>query len=59
MELNGSDMRTLASAELRRMVAYVPQDAGLMRGTVLHNIRYGSVGTPDELFPDGETAEHG
>ena len=59
VELNGSGVRTLASEELRRTVAYVPQDAGLVRGTVLHNIRYGAVPTPVELLTDGERAEHG
>ena len=28
-------------ASLREHVAYVPQDAGLMRGTLAHNITYG------------------
>jgi ABC-type multidrug transport system fused ATPase/permease subunit len=57
VELNGRGVRTVTLAELRRAVAYVPQDAGLVRGTVLHNIRYGAVPTPNEL--DGERAEEG
>lgn len=48
IRLDGVDLRQLAFAELRRVVAVVSQDIVLFRGTVADNIRYAA--------PDSEAA---
>lgn len=40
--INGINAACLAPASLRRLIAYVPQNATLFRGTVMDNIRYGN-----------------
>jgi ATP-binding cassette subfamily B protein len=40
--LDGVDLRSLALAELRRHIGYVPQEAVLFAGTVADNVRYGN-----------------
>jgi ABC-type multidrug transport system fused ATPase/permease subunit len=39
--LDGRDLDGIASAELRRAIAYVPQDPTLFAGTIAENVAYG------------------
>lgn len=42
VRVGGVDVRRLAFSELRRRVAFVPQEGFLFEGTVADNVRYGS-----------------
>jgi len=46
--LDGVDLREIDPAELRRLVALVPQEAYLFHGTIRENIRYGDPDASDE-----------
>jgi ABC-type multidrug transport system fused ATPase/permease subunit len=48
IRLFGRDVRDYPLRELRRMVAFVPQDAKLFSGTVAENVRWGRPGATDE-----------
>jgi ABC-type multidrug transport system fused ATPase/permease subunit len=39
--VDGYDVRDVTLASLRRQIAWVPQEVGLFRGTVLDNLRFG------------------
>jgi len=43
IKLNGLDIRSLSQAELRRMIAVVPQDTVLFNESLEYNIRYGKI----------------
>lgn len=51
--LDGRDVRTIRPAELRRAIAYVPQDPVLFAGTIAENLRFGR---PDASDADLEVA---
>lgn len=40
--IGGVDLRRVSTQELRRRVAFVPQEGFLFEGTIGHNVRYGS-----------------
>jgi ATP-binding cassette subfamily B protein len=44
----GKDIQAYSLEELRRLFAYVPQDAYLFQGTIAENIRYGRPDASDE-----------
>jgi ABC-type multidrug transport system fused ATPase/permease subunit len=44
----GRDIEDYTLEALRRLFAYVPQDAYLFEGTIAENIRYGRPGAPEE-----------
>lgn len=46
--VNGRDVRTYDTEELRNMIAIVPQKAVLFRGTVRSNLLWGNEGASDE-----------
>jgi ATP-binding cassette subfamily B protein/subfamily B ATP-binding cassette protein MsbA len=48
VRMDGIDVRRLALAELRRNIAWVPQEPVLLPGTVADNIAYGSTGVSRE-----------
>ena len=48
IRLNGTDIRTLALAELRSHIGVVPQDAVIFSSSAMENIRYGRPGATDE-----------
>ena len=47
VSLDGTDIRQIDPAELRRFIGYVPQEVTLFRGTVRDNIILGSPGVDD------------
>jgi ATP-binding cassette, subfamily B, bacterial MsbA len=49
VRLAGVDVRDVSVAALRAVVAYVPQDVQLMRGSIRQNIAYGADGVGDDL----------
>ena len=51
--LDGRDLRTIRTGELRRAIAYVPQDPVLFAGTIGDNLRFGR---PDATDADLEAA---
>lgn len=53
LELDGQDVTALPLADLRRAIAYVPQDSFLFSTTIKNNIRYGS---PLMEFPEVQYA---
>lgn len=48
--VDGTDIRQLDPAELRRQIAYVPQDAFLVFGSIRDNIAIGAAGVDDEAL---------
>ncbi|AWB46338.1 multidrug ABC transporter ATP-binding protein [Paenibacillus sp. CAA11] len=48
IRINGTDIRELSQAELRKKIGFVPQKAVLFTGTVAENIRYGLEEASDE-----------
>lgn len=46
----GRDIEDYTLDALRRLFAYVPQDAYLLNGTIADNIRHGRPGAPDEAI---------
>jgi ATP-binding cassette subfamily C protein LapB len=48
--LDGTDIRQIDPAELRRFIGYVPQDITLFRGTIRDNIILGSPDVEDALI---------
>jgi ATP-binding cassette subfamily B protein len=48
--IDGRPLHALATAELRCLVGYVPQEAGLLHGTVASNIALGVPGASDEAI---------
>ena len=48
VQIDGVDVRQMASADLRRLVTLVPQDVFLFADTIRENIRYGNPGATDE-----------
>lgn len=49
VEINGTDIRDLTQASLRRHIGIVPQDTVLFNDTILYNIAYGN---PDASLDD-------
>jgi ATP-binding cassette, subfamily B, bacterial len=57
LEIDGTDLRRFSVASLRRQVAFVPQDAWIVDGTIAQNIAFGSPdATPTEIQRAAETA---
>ncbi|HEU5267656.1 MAG TPA: ABC transporter ATP-binding protein [Jatrophihabitans sp.] len=55
--VNGIDVRDLRTTELRRRIAYLPQDAWLLDATIAENIAYGMPSaTRHELLTAGRVA---
>jgi ATP-binding cassette subfamily B protein len=50
VELDGTDLRDLDLASLRRQLALVPQDPWMLDGTVADNVRFGRPGATREEF---------
>ncbi|NLX42454.1 MAG: ABC transporter ATP-binding protein [Chloroflexi bacterium] len=48
VQIDGVDVRQLASADLRRLVTLVPQDVFLFADTIRENIRYGKPDASDQ-----------
>lgn len=48
--LDGTDIRQIDPAQLRRFIGYVPQDITLFRGTIRENIIFGSPEVEDALI---------
>ena len=46
----GADVRSLAQADLRSRIAYVPQRAWLFSGTIAENLRHGDTDATDEAL---------
>lgn len=46
----GTDVRSLAQADLRSRIAYVPQRAWLFSGTIAENLRHGDADATDEAL---------
>jgi ATP-binding cassette subfamily B protein len=46
--IDGQSIRVTELVELRKKIAYVPQNAYLFSGTIMENIRYGRMGATDE-----------
>jgi ATP-binding cassette subfamily B protein len=58
VEVDGVDIRTMAQADLRSRIGFVPQKAVLFSGTVAGNIRYGKPdATDDEVRHAADTAQ--
>jgi ATP-binding cassette subfamily C protein LapB len=49
VSMDGTDIRQIDPAELRRFIGYVPQDITLFRGTIRHNITMGTHDVDDNL----------
>lgn len=49
VSMDGTDIRQIDPAELRRFIGYVPQDITLFRGTIRHNITMGTHDVDDDL----------
>jgi ABC-type multidrug transport system fused ATPase/permease subunit len=47
IRIGGTDIASVSTDELRRSLAYVPQDPVLFTGTIADNIRYGRPGASD------------
>lgn len=47
IELDGTDLRELSLSELRRKVAYVPQQSFLFSGTIASNVKFGAADATD------------
>ncbi|MFO7964967.1 MAG: type I secretion system permease/ATPase [Desulfobacterales bacterium] len=50
VSIDGTDIRQIDPAELRKAIGYVPQDITLFRGTVRYNITIGSPDIDDEAL---------
>ncbi|WPT13144.1 ABC transporter B family member 25 [Picochlorum sp. SENEW3] len=58
VEIDGVNVKNIASASLRDAVAVVPQDTVLFNDTMLHNISYGKPdATADEIYAAVEAAK--
>ena len=58
IKIDGTDIREIKKAELRRQLGLVLQDTFLFSGTVLENIRYGRLdATDDECYQAAKMAE--
>lgn len=58
VEIDGVNVKDIASASLRDAVAVVPQDTVLFNDTMLHNISYGKPdATADEIYAAVEAAK--
>jgi ATP-binding cassette subfamily B protein len=52
IRIDGSDLRTVQQASVRRQLGIVLQDTFLFSGTVMENIRYGRLGATDDEVID-------
>lgn len=56
--VNGQDVRSYDTNELRKMIGIVPQKAVLFKGTIAENLRYGNENASEsELFEALQTAQ--
>ncbi|MGW4896843.1 ATP-binding cassette domain-containing protein [Kitasatospora sp. NPDC004240] len=53
--LDGRDVRDLPRHDLRHAIGFVAQDPFLFDGSIADNIRYGSLGAPDEAVVEAAT----
>jgi ABC-type multidrug transport system fused ATPase/permease subunit len=58
VEIDGVDVRNLASADLRAAIGLVPQDIFLFGGSIADNIRYGRIDARDEEVHAAARAAH-
>lgn len=58
IKLNNVDIRQVPQAELRGMIAVVPQDTVLFNDTLEYNIRYGKVDASDEEMQNAIKGAH-
>ncbi|WP_164779831.1 ABC transporter ATP-binding protein, partial [Paenibacillus kobensis] len=49
IRIGGRDIESIAPEELRRLIAYVPQESLLFEGTIADNIRHGRLDATDEM----------
>ncbi len=57
MTIHGEALKKYTVAELRSLIAYVPQDAYVFDGTILENIRYGRMNaTAEEIIAAAKAA---
>ncbi|MDR1796758.1 MAG: ABC transporter ATP-binding protein/permease [Clostridiales Family XIII bacterium] len=56
--VDGSDIRTIPRADLRRHFGMVLQDTWLFKGTIMENIKYGRPGATDEEAIEAAKAAH-
>lgn len=56
VKINGTDIRDLEQASLRRHIGIVPQDTVLFNDTILYNIAYGSPGATHEEIVEAARA---
>ena len=54
--IDGVDIREIASEQLRKIIAVVPQDPFLFSTTVMENIRYGNPSATDEMVIEAAKA---
>lgn len=58
VRLDGFDIRQLDAGDLRRRIAYVPQQADFFHGTIMDNLRFGNpLATPDDMRAALEKAD--
>ena len=50
--VDGTDVKSMKQAELRRRIGYIPQTARLVSGTVADNIRFGNEDVTDEKIAE-------
>ncbi|MGL4825453.1 MAG: ABCB family ABC transporter ATP-binding protein/permease [Alphaproteobacteria bacterium] len=58
VRLDGTDIRTLTQASVRRRLAIVPQDTILFNDTLFYNIAYGNLGASPEAVVDAARQAH-
>ena len=58
VRMDGVDIRRVSVAELRRNIAWVPQEPVLLPGTVADNVAYGSPGRSREAVEAAAVAAH-
>ncbi|MGL5719794.1 MAG: ABCB family ABC transporter ATP-binding protein/permease [Alphaproteobacteria bacterium] len=58
VRLDGTDIRTLTQASVRRKLAIVPQDTILFNDTLFYNIAYGHLGASPEAVYDAARQAH-
>jgi subfamily B ATP-binding cassette protein MsbA len=58
IEIDGQDIRTLTTAELRSQVGLVPQETFLFGGTVYENIAYGRLDATEQEIQNAASAAY-
>lgn len=58
IEVGGQDIKTIRQQDLRRAIAYVPQDPALFHRTIADNIRYGKLNATREEVQEAAKLAH-